>query len=142
MIAVNIVAMSAMGSYNVFYWIYCPNKVGSTCRMRQLFQRVMTLQIAILLVLSGAMLLVVHFYEMAVFDGLGSTCMVLNVVNFGAPLATLVNRLTLIDVLLEVSIVVRKCVILAATVVRRQLIRLDAVVFLWCPCPRPISHSQ
>ncbi len=87
-----------MFCYNIFYFFYCEKKVRRDNQgMRVevishfLLQKWITLKILGVLAAIGIMLVLVQIFGQASFNYLGFTAMVVNIINFGAPLAGLVS---------------------------------------------------
>uniref|UniRef100_A0A1I7YRC6 Sugar transporter SWEET1 n=1 Tax=Steinernema glaseri TaxID=37863 RepID=A0A1I7YRC6_9BILA len=79
MIVVNVVGVSLMTAYLIFYYVYSPAK------------KMITIQIMVICVLMSSMLIIVEFHGLQVIHPLGFVCMTFNILNFGAPLAGLVS---------------------------------------------------
>ncbi|KAK0399427.1 hypothetical protein QR680_003042 [Steinernema hermaphroditum] len=77
MIVVNVVGVSLMSAYLIFYYIYSPTK------------KMISIQIMVICLLMSSMLVIVEFYGLRVIHPLGFVCMTFNILNFGAPLAGL-----------------------------------------------------
>ncbi|KAI6176104.1 Sugar transporter SWEET [Aphelenchoides bicaudatus] len=75
MISVNVVGVTLMGFYLLFYTYYSESRVGTLTK------------IAVVVAIISGMLVLVELYGVQIVDPLGFTCMIFNIVNFGAPLA-------------------------------------------------------
>lgn len=93
MITVNVVGVSLMTLYILFYLYY--TREGRACVL---------VELAVVLGIIGAMLILVQLYGLAIIDILGFACMTFNILNFGAPLAGVVSRLRF-SLWLEICIV-------------------------------------